>query len=138
MKYLLFYVLCIASFTGCSKDKTFSATASSDSDAGALLYKGFFYPTQWITANGKAGIYTAAGTVLLQLDSFSVSTGPDLKVYLSKKESPTDFINLGPLKNNTGKQRYNVPAGTDFTLYRYVLIHCQQYNHLFAIAELKP
>lgn len=137
MKHLLFYTVCVISIVSCSKDKTGIAAAAGN-DTGTLKYKGVFYPTQWIVVNGRAGIYTAAGGVSLQLDSFSVSAGPDLKVYLSKKDIPDAFINLGPLKSNSGRQYYSVPAQTDFTVYRYVLIHCQQYNHLFAIAELKP
>jgi hypothetical protein len=70
--------------------------------------------------------------------SFSSSNGPDLKVYLSKEIQPINFVNLGSLKSTNGSQLYNIPTGIDFAQYKYALIHCQQYNHLFGSAELKP
>lgn len=137
MKYLLLYTVCLLILFSCSKDKTAGLPLLAN-NSGELKYKGMFRPTQWIMVSGEARIYTMGGDSFLQLDSFSVSSGPDLKVYLSKKDIPFEFINLGALKTNNGTQRYKVPSGTDFSLYSYVLIHCQQYNHLFAIAELKP
>jgi hypothetical protein len=68
------------------------------------------------------------------LESFSISDGPDLKVYLSKSDSPTEFINLGDLIPSTV---YPIPAEVDFSDYSFVLIHCQQYDHLYAIAALQ-
>jgi hypothetical protein len=59
-------------------------------------------------------------------------------VYLSKEVQPISFVNLGPLKSTNGTQLYNIPTGVDFTQYKYALVHCQQYNHLFGSAELKP
>ena len=46
-----------------------------------------------------------------------------------------EFINLGNFKGN-GNSVYPVPSGVSVQQYPYVLIHCQQYNHLFAIAPL--
>ena len=64
-----------------------------------------------------------------------MSSGPDLKVYLSKTDTPTDFISLGAL--GTGNNLvYTIATPIDFTQYKYVLIHCQQQNHLFATSNL--
>jgi len=54
-------------------------------------------------------------------------------VYLSKSNTPTDFVNLGNLNPATV---YSIPQSVDLKEYKFVLIHCQQYNHLFAVAEL--
>lgn len=97
-----------------------------------LLSEGTFEPTSGINVSGSAKIYTRNGQRKVVLDGFSISNGPDLKVYLSASDSPSDFINLGALTTATA---YSIPDQVNLADYPYVLIHCQQYNHLFAIAE---
>jgi hypothetical protein len=98
-----------------------------------LKYYGTFIPTSGITVSGEAKIYLENNQYKLQLENFSVSSGPDLKVYLSKAATPSDFINLG---NLTSQTVYPIPSSVTLSQYSHVLIHCQQYNHLFAIAPL--
>jgi len=98
-----------------------------------LEYSGTFAPTSGINVTGEAKIYLENGLYKVQLENFSVSGGPDLKVYLSKAATPTVFVNLG---NLTSQTIYPVPASVNVADYSHVLIHCQQYNHLFAIAPL--
>ena len=98
-----------------------------------LKYSGTFQPTNGISVTGQAKIYFENGQYKVQLENFSVTGGPDLKVYLSKAATPTDFVNLG---NLTSQMVYPIPASVDVKSYSHVLIHCQQYNHLFAIATL--
>jgi len=98
-----------------------------------LKYYGTFIPTSGISVTGDAKIYLENGQYKVVLDNFSISSGPDLKVYLSKAETPTEFVNLG---NLTSQTVYPIPATVNVATYSHVLIHCQQYNHLFAIAPL--
>ena len=98
-----------------------------------LKYAGSFSPTSGITVSGEAKIYLEGNQYRVKLEGFSVSSGPDLKVYLSKSASPSEFVNLG---NLTSATIYDIPAQVDVDSYSHVLIHCQQYNHLFAIAPL--
>jgi hypothetical protein len=72
----------------------------------------------------------------LKLTNFSTTNGPDLKVYLSKEIHPLSFIKLGDLKSIGGNQVYDIIGSPDFMQYKYALIHCEQYNHLFGSAEL--
>jgi hypothetical protein len=102
-------------------------------DTSILKYSGSFMPTSGISVSGQAKIYLENAQYKLELSNFSVTSGPDLKVYLSKTDSPTDFVSLGNLTSSTV---YLVPQNLDISAYKYVLIHCQQYNHLFAIAAL--
>lgn len=97
------------------------------------LYSGTFNPTSGITVNGEAVIYQQETNRYVSLENFSISSGPDLKVYLSTTASPNDFVNLG---NLTSATKYGIPQEVDLELYNFVLVHCQQYNHLFAIADL--
>lgn len=102
-----------------------------------LRYSGAFEPTSGINVSGFARIYQDGEQCKVSLESFSISSGPDLKVYLSTSEIPDVFINLGALGNGMS-QTYAIPDGVDFSIYNHVLIHCQQYNHLYAIAPLEP
>ena len=95
--------------------------------------EGIFIPTSGITVAGTVKVYQNNGLYQLKLENFSISSGPDLKVYLSKSNSPTEFVNLG---NLVPTAVYTIPAQINLSEYKYVLIHCQQYNHLFAIALL--
>ncbi len=98
-----------------------------------LKYSGDFTPTSGINVTGQAKIYLEDNQYKVKLENFSVSDGPDLKVYLSKAATPNGFVNLGNLTEATV---YVIPTSVNVTEYTHVLIHCQQFNHLFAIAAL--
>lgn len=85
---------------------------------------------------GVAKIYKVDGKFSLALENFSTNNGPDLHVYLSKEINPVNFIDLGRLKSTSGNQVYDIAGMPDFNQYKYALIHCQQYNHLFGSAAL--
>lgn len=85
---------------------------------------------------GTAKLYVKEGKYSLALENFSTNNGPDLHVYLSKEIQPANFIDLGKLTSTNGNQVYAISVKPDFTQYKYALIHCQQYNHLFGSAEL--
>ncbi|MEO7530290.1 MAG: DM13 domain-containing protein [Sediminibacterium sp.] len=90
------------------------------------------------TVSGTAMIYLVADKYQLSLENFMTANGPDLKVYLSKEIQPVNFVNLGSLKATSGNQLYSVPVEVKISDYKYALIYCQQYGHLFGAAELKP
>lgn len=98
-----------------------------------LKYFGTFVPTSGISVSGDVKIYLENEQYKVVLDNFSISSGPDLKVYLSKSATPNEFVNLG---NLTSQTVYPIPANVNVAEYSHVLIHCQQYNHLFATAAL--
>ena len=98
-----------------------------------LKYQGLFAPTSGINGSGTVKIYLEKNQYKLALENYTVESGPDLKVYLSKSNMPNDFVNLGNLNAATV---YSIPQGVDLMEYKFVLIHCQQYNHLFAVAAL--
>jgi Electron transfer DM13 len=77
-------------------------------------------------------------SMILRLENFKATNGPDLYVYLSTDKSASDIVNLGRLKGNIGNQNYDIPEGTDFSKYHTVLIWCQAFTVLFGSAELEP
>ncbi len=87
--------------------------------------------------SGTAQIFLTNTQYMLKLENFSTTNGADLKAYLSKAASPTEHISLGDLKSTNGNQVYDIKGTPDFSQYRFVLIHCERFNHLFGSAELK-
>jgi hypothetical protein len=126
MKKILFLVFSVISLISCEADGDLSLGNP------VLLSDGVFEPTSGITVTGSAKIYNENRHRKVVLEDFSISEGPDLKVYLSTSASPDTFVNLGDL---TTASEYAIPDNVDLIMYSYVLIHCQQYNHLFAIAK---
>lgn len=135
IKILHLMFICIILFS-CTKEGEFTVPIDEDSPITntVLLKSGTFIPTSGISVNGDAELRMQSNVYFIKLSNFNISSGPDLKVYLSKSNTPTDFVNIGALENN--KSIYNIPDGLVSDEYPYVLIHCQQYNHLFAIAKL--
>lgn len=127
---ILFLLLACEEKGELTKDGFNVATIAQGS---VLKYHATFLPTLGISALGEAKVYLENNQYKLELENFSVTNGPDLKVYLSKAATPTDFVSLG---NLTSATVYNVPQAVDIANYSHILIHCQQYNHLFAIAQL--
>lgn len=127
---------CIAFLTSCEKEGELTKTRiSSISNEAVLKYSGSFVPTAGESASGVVKIFLENNFYKLKLENFAVSSGPDLKVYLSQANTPFNFVNLGDFQGN-GNTVYNIPVGINVANYGYVLIHCQQFNHTFAIAQL--
>lgn len=129
---LAFIFVCV--LTGCSKTSTRTLDEMVD-PVSTLLYSGTFANAGGENVSGMAKIYVTANKYSLKLENFSSSNGPDLKVYLSLGPTPTGFISMGDLKSTNGNQVYEINGAPDFTKYKYVLIHCERYNHLFGVAE---
>jgi hypothetical protein len=79
-----------------------------------------------------------ASSMILGLENFKATNGPDLYVYLASDSSASDFVDLGRLKGNMGNQNYDIPEGVDFSIYNSVLIWCKAFSVLFGSAELQP
>ena len=122
----------------CKKTSTNFINENLSIDTTAVLkYEGTFTSGPYGTVNGIARIYLKENKYTVALENFTSSNGPDLKVYLSKERLPLNFIKLSDLRSTNGNQLYNIAGSPDFTQYKYVLIHCEQYNHLFGSAELR-
>jgi hypothetical protein len=131
----LFSLLFLVLLFSCEKEGELTKNANNTviSPNAVLLYHGDFVATSGINVTGKAKIFHDNNQNKLELSEFSISEGPDLKVYLSKSNSPNEFVTIG---NLTSGRVYTIPSQINLEEYSHVLIHCQEYNHLFAIAEL--
>jgi hypothetical protein len=137
MKRNLVFLLLFA-LIACKKENTSNIGLDEkvDKTTSTEKAKGNFSNGPYGTASGQAKIYMVGSATQLALENFSSSNGPDLKVYLSKEKDPVNFINLGDLKSTSGNQLYDIPDIIKTTDYKYVLIHCKRFNHLFGFAEI--
>ena len=46
-------------------------------------------------------------------------------------------MRIAKLKSNKGSQRYKLPAGTDPSDYKTVIIHCEQYSKLWSTGTIR-
>ncbi len=81
----------------------------------------------------------------MRFEGIEVANGPNLHVLLSGHPNPASreavmqyCIVLGKLKGNLGDQNYELPAGTDVTVFQSVVIYCQPFRAFFASASLSP
>ena len=127
-------------FSGCTKESTPNINLNEKADTTAVLkLSGAFQTGPYgRNAKGSASIYRKDSMYTLVFDStFLINNGPALHVYLSKEIQPINFIDLGELKSVMSGQVYNVANNTNFMEYKYALVHCKVYNHLFSYTELK-
>lgn len=111
-----------------------SVQTEFDINQAMLKFSGTLEPTSGISGSGTVKIYQQNTTYYLKLDNYTIENGPDLKVYLSKTNTPSEFVNLGAVNTSN---IYTIPSQINLADYPFALIHCQQYNHLFAVATLQ-
>lgn len=135
---LLITVTLMVLFTIASCRKASTETLNERADTSSVLkVQGSFTGVGSEKVSGLAKVYHQKGKLFLALENFSTSNGPDLKVYLSQADVPDNFIKLGDLKSTNGNQLYDINDMPDFTKYKYILIHCERFNHLYGKALLK-
>ncbi|HRI25245.1 MAG TPA: DM13 domain-containing protein [Ferruginibacter sp.] len=134
----LFVFSLLLVLASCKKNNTPPIVLNEMADSTALpVQTGVFSNGPYGSVSGQARILQTGSVYELKLMNFSSSNGPDLRVYLSKEMFPVNFIDLGALKATGGNQLYPISGMPDFTQYKYVLVHCRQYNHLFGWALLQ-
>ena len=132
------FLLVSLSLVACKKNNTPEIDLNEMVDSTVTIkYTSIFSNGTYGTVTGVAKIFQTGSSYDLKLMNFSSSNGPDLRVYLSKEMQPQNFIDLAALKATGGNQVYEINTLIDFTQYKYALIHCRQYNHLFGWAELQ-
>ncbi len=92
--------------------------------------------------SGSASIYEINGRNVLRFEEFDVTNGPDLHVYLVENADADslsgfgDYIDLGELKGNQGNQNYDLPSTFDAASTGGIVIWCEPFQVLFAVAPL--
>jgi Electron transfer DM13 len=86
------------------------------------------------------------GRVIVRLENFRTSNGPDVIVILSDAPATSgdagaydngDFVAIGGLKGTRGAQNYEVSGSIDPSKYQSVVIWCRRFNVAFGAAPLE-
>jgi hypothetical protein len=117
-----------------------AATASPADAAGVLLHGEWRDGEPGHNGEGRVRIgRDAGGKLVLRVEEFSVTNGPDLFVVLSP--DPDGYadgsLNLGELKATDGNFNYEIPEGADLSLYESVVVWCRSFDVTFAYATLE-
>ncbi|HEC22139.1 MAG TPA: hypothetical protein ENI95_04385 [Chloroflexi bacterium] len=95
-------------------------------------------------AEGTASVYQLGDKLVLRLEPFTVTSGPDLHVILSQHEMPRTsaeallptHVDLGLLQSTSGSQNYNIPDDVDLADYKSVVIYSTSLNIVYSSATL--
>ncbi len=116
--------------------------------APVTVASGTFQPINAVRwGQGTVTIYEDASSALtMRFEGYSMLSGPDLHVYLSAADTPTSLANMtvadvapldiGILKASDGSQNYTLPADTDLSLYRSVVVYSQSLDLIYTYAPL--
>lgn len=85
-------------------------------------------------------IRTESGGLVLRVEEFAVTNGPDLFVVLSPDAQGygEGSLTLGGLKATDGSFNYEIPDGTDLSQYKSAVVWCRSAKVTFAYATLEP
>ena len=118
-------------------------TAMPETGPAAVAMGMFMDADDFHRGSGSATMFRGPdGNHILRFEDFMVTNGPALSVLISKatgitsSENLGEYLDLGPLKGNVGNQNYEVPAGTDVSEYKTVVIYCVPFHVVFATAPL--
>lgn len=91
--------------------------------------------------NGAVLLVRTGEATVLRFDDVAITNAPDVHVYLSRetggKWTEATSLYLGPLKATNGSFNYVLPAGTDASVYRSVVVWCRQFSVLVTWADLR-
>jgi hypothetical protein len=149
-------VLLIASCTPTTSNNSSNPTNSPTSTpevttttANSSARSGNFVAGEHPT-DGRVSVVTENGKSYIEFDgAFKTDKGPDLFVVLHRSKDvlkaskpPSypiqegDYVNIAPLQNINGTQRYAVPENVKVSDYNSVAIWCKQFNVTFGTAAL--
>lgn len=109
-----------------------------------LVKQGSWVSKQYSIQGGWEVAQKDGQTVIRFSDDFRTKAGPDLKVFLSRKDfndvtgrnATEDAIKLDFLASNAGSQEYVLPQGLSLGDFSSLLIHCEQYSVLWGGSAL--
>ena len=84
--------------------------------------------------SGTASIVYSGSMAFLRLEDFSVSSGIDQHLYLTKDGTSASGIDLGPLKATIGDQNYDI-TGIDTGAYNILIIYSDTFDAYYAYTK---
>ncbi len=120
--------------------------SSAHADKGDVTVHSGTWSKKEYASSGTWKIVKNGDSHYIVLDSkFKTRSAPDLKLFLSKssagkltgRNATDNAVRIAKLKSNKGSQRYKLPAGTDPSDYKTVLIHCEKYSKLWSTGTIR-
>lgn len=97
-------------------------------------------------AEGTATVYLLAdNSKVLRFESFRITNGPDLRVFLSAADAPLTqeefesngtYLEVGALLGNVGSQNYTLAPQIDLSQYNSIVIYSAELQIVFSSAPL--
>ena len=117
--------------TSASSTPTVAASTSNSTASRMGTFQGL---------NGKnvAGTATLSGSTLT-LSGYSSDQGPDLHIYLTNGTTESDVsegVEISSVAYNQMSQTFTLPNGTNASMYKDVVIHCDKAKAVFGAAAL--
>lgn len=84
--------------------------------------------------SGTASIVYAGNMAFLRLEDFSVTSGIDQHLYLTKDGTIASGIDLGPLKASVGNQNYDI-TGINTDAYNVMIIYSKTFDTYYAYTK---
>jgi len=85
-------------------------------------------------SSGTASIVYAGNKAFLRLEDFSVTSGIDQHLYLTKDGTIASGIDLGSLKASIGNQNYDI-TGIDVDAYNVMIIYSKTFDTYYAYTK---
>lgn len=84
--------------------------------------------------SGTASIVPAGVMTFLRLEDFSVTSGIDQHLYLTKDGTIASGVDLGPLKASVGDQNYDI-TGINTDVYNVMIIYSKTFDTYYAYTK---
>ncbi len=131
-------IFCISIFSCKKQNMAPTGMLNEMIDTTATLqFAGSFVSGPYGTVMGTAEVYKQNNMYQVKLNNFNTSNGPALHVYLSREAMPVNYQDLGELRSTNGNQVYDITGMPNFSEFKFISIHCVDYNHLFGFAEIQ-
>jgi len=108
--------------------------------------KGNAWVKKYYSVSGNWSIESQNGESYLLLHSdFKTSKGPDLKLFITKKDAMSinkkdavqkHGILIGKLKSIKGGQKYLIPSNISLSDYKSIVVHCEKFNKVWGATSL--
>jgi len=96
-----------------------------------------FQGLKGMTVTGGAIVLSTGEKSFLRFESFDMTNGLDLYVYLTKSGDVHNGIEVGKLKANHGDQNYEI-TGINTNVYDVVAIYSKSFDMIYGIAHFSP
>jgi electron transfer DM13 len=120
---------------------TAATTGGAPAGAQILASGELGYVDSIHNGKGPVRIVEVGAQRFVRFEDVMVTNAPDVHVYLSRDAggewSEATSLYLGPLKATNGSFNYELPAATDISPYRSVVVWCRAFSVLITWADLR-